>query len=170
MKRYDFYSVADKEVQPVFPFFALSVQQLYHLTAKKFKMYPLNIHLFKKYSCICTWSWLVFFTWVPQQRLASTPGIVTSRTLWKVLTFERCFSEIIKWRHEHMHILNRHKIGRMKNMLAHPYSCKYTWKQPFQCDLLEALSCGFPPRQDLQSEMFIEENLEKLVTLKSQRW
>ena len=27
-----------------------------------------------------TWSWLVFLTWVPQQRLASTPGIVTSRT------------------------------------------------------------------------------------------
>ena len=28
-----------------------------------------------------TWSWLVFFTWVPQHRLASTPGIVTRRTL-----------------------------------------------------------------------------------------
>ena len=27
-----------------------------------------------------TWSWLVLLTWVPQQRLASTPGIVTSRT------------------------------------------------------------------------------------------
>ena len=45
-------------------------------------------------------------------------------------------------------------------MLAHPYSCQYTRKQPFQCDLLEALLCGFPPRQDPQSEMFIEENLE----------
>ena len=45
MKRYDFYPVADKEVEPVLPFFALSVQQLYHLATKKFKMYPLNIHI-----------------------------------------------------------------------------------------------------------------------------
>ena len=50
MERHDFYPVADKEVEPVFPFFALSVQQLYHLAAKMFKMYPLNIPLFKKYS------------------------------------------------------------------------------------------------------------------------
>ena len=63
-----------------------------------------------------------------------------------------------------MYILNRHEIGRMKNMLARHDSCKYIWKQPFQCDLLEALLCGFPPRQDPQSEMVIEDNLEKLST------
>ena len=50
MKRYDFYPVADKEVEPVLPFFALSVQQLYHLAKVQdvFSKYSL-VHLLLKY-------------------------------------------------------------------------------------------------------------------------